>query len=232
MVQPIGSLISSNERKTVKTLDAHQRFAIALIVAIVVFLLSSSLKFAYRTILTWNAFAWSAMFVTWVRIFFADARASIRSAKLQDSGRTAIFIFVVFSTVASLFAVALLIGTAKGLKGEALSGHILLAAGTVVSSWALVHTVFAMHYAHLFYRDLGNDTDSEEGSGLDFPDEKTPDFLDFAYFSFVIGMTFQVSDVQITSRSIRRLALLHGILSFVFNTLILALSINLISGLF
>jgi uncharacterized membrane protein len=216
-----------------KTLDAHQRFAIALVVAIIVFFLSSGQKFAYQIILTWNAFAWSAMLLTWFRIFFADARASFLSAKLEDSGRTAIFVFVVLSTVASLFAVALLIGSAKGLKGEALSGHILLAAGTVVSSWALVHTVFTMHYAHLFYRELGDDdTDSEQGSGLDFPEEKTPDFLDFAYFSFVIGMTFQVSDVQITSRAIRRLALFHGILSFVFNTLILALSINLISGLF
>jgi uncharacterized membrane protein len=217
----------------VKTLDAHQRFLIALIVAIVVFFLSAGhLKFAYQTILTWNAFAWSAIVMAWIRILFADARASVRSAKLQDAGRTTIFVFVVLSTIASLFAVALLIGSAKGLKGEALSGHILLAAGTVVSSWALVHTVFTMHYAHLFYRDLDDDADGEEGSGLEFPNEKTPDFVDFAYFSFVIGMTFQVSDVQISSRPIRRLALLHGILSFIFNTLILALSINLISGLF
>ena len=88
-----------------------------------------------------------------------------------------------------------------------------------------------MHYAHAYYCDHGDDNDGYEGSGLRFPGEKAPDFLDFAYFSFVIGMTFQVSDVEISSRRIRRLALVHGLLSFLFNTLILALSINLVSGL-
>jgi uncharacterized membrane protein len=217
----------------VKTLDAHHRFMISLAVAIIVFFLTlGHLKFAYLTIVTWSAFAWTAICLIWFRICFAEARASVRTAKLQDSGRTAIFIFVLCSAVASLFAVALLIGSAKGLKGEALSGHILLAAGTVVSSWVLVHTVFTMHYAHMYYRDRGDGEDDDEGSGLEFPGEKAPDFFDFAYFSFVIGMTFQVSDVQISAQGIRRLALVHGLMSFVFNTLILALSINLISGLF
>lgn len=215
-----------------KTVDAHQRFLISIVVAIVTFFLSNGhLKFAYQIILTWNAFAWSLIVLIWMRIVFVDVRTSIQFAKLQDAGRTVIFVFVLFSTLTSLFAVALLIGSAKGLKGEALSGHLLLAAGTVVSSWILTHTVFTMHYAHAYYCDRGDDNDGYEGSGLEFPGEKSPDFLDFAYFSFVIGMTFQVSDVGISSRKIRRLALVHGLLSFLFNTLILALSINLVSGL-
>jgi uncharacterized membrane protein len=130
-----------------------------------------------------------------------------------------------------LFAVAILIGEAKGLSKAILIGHLLLAGGTVVSSWVLVHTVFTMHYAHAYYRKLDDEQESSEGEGVEFPNEKEPDFLDFAYFSFVIGMTCQVSDVQISSRAIRRLALVHGLLSFVFNTVILALTINLSSGL-
>ena len=101
----------------------------------------------------------------------------------------------------------------------------------MVSSWFLIHTVFAMHYAHGYYRDEDEGPDFASAGGLEFPNEKEPDFLDFAYFSFVIGMTCQVSDVQVSSQGMRRLALVHGLLSFVFNTVILALSINLASGL-
>lgn len=216
-----------------KTGDVHYRLFISLGLAVIVYCLAQGhLKFSYQVIVTWNAFAWCSIALTWMRIFFADAAASVRSAKLQDAGRTAIFVFVIFSVLASLLAVAQLIGSAKGLKGEALSSHLLLAAGTVISSWILTHTAFAMHYAHLYYSGPDDDGDGTTGSGLEFPSEKNPDFLDFAYFSFVVGMTFQVSDVQISGRGIRRWALAHGLLSFLFNTLILALSINLVSGLF
>ena len=126
---------------------------------------------------------------------------------------------------------AILIGGAKGLGRKALTEHLLLAATTVVSSWCLIHTVFAMHYAHGYYHDEDEGPGFSSAGGLEFPNEKEPDFLDFAYFSFVIGMTCQVSDVQVSSKGMRRLALLHGLLSFLFNTVILALSINLASGL-
>jgi uncharacterized membrane protein len=94
-----------------------------------------------------------------------------------------------------------------------------------------MHTVFSLRYAHLFYRESGAAPSEGLAGGLAFPEEPEPDYLDFAYFAFVIGMTCQVSDVQITSRPIRHLALLHGVLSFAFNTVILALSVNIISGL-
>ena len=88
-----------------------------------------------------------------------------------------------------------------------------------------------MHYAHAYYSDEDEDPNTSGVGGLEFPNEKEPDFLDFAYFSFVIGMTCQVSDVQISSPGIRRLALVHGLLSFLFNTVILALTVNLASGM-
>ena len=111
-----------------------------------------------------------------------------------------------------------------------LTRHLLLALVTVVLSWLLVHAVFGLRYAHKFYDDNDAITGSRTG-GLDFPGEDSPDYRDFAYFSFVIGMTCQVSDVQVTSREMRRRVLQHGVLSFGFNTVILALTVNTVSTL-
>lgn len=95
-----------------------------------------------------------------------------------------------------------------------------------------MHTMFALHYAHGYYRDDCQDANLEQAGGLDFPQDTQPDYWDFLYFSFVIGMTCQVSDVQVVSKAMRKLALGHGILTFFFNTVILALSINIIAGQF
>ena len=92
-----------------------------------------------------------------------------------------------------------------------------------------MHTIFTFHYAHLYY--FKNMDDTTEGKPLDFPGKTKPDYLDFAYFSFVIGMTFQVSDIEIPSRTIRRTVLAHSLLSFALNTFVVALTINLIAGL-
>jgi uncharacterized membrane protein len=130
----------------------------------------------------------------------------------------------------SLIAIYLLLKSSKGESEETVTGYIFLATAAVFVSWWMVHTVFAMRYAHLFYAsDNGKNTPI---GGLEFPGgEKDPDYMDFIYFSFVVGMTFQVSDVEISSKQIRRLAWAHGLISFAFNTTIVALSINVISGL-
>jgi uncharacterized membrane protein len=216
--------------KLLSNLDAHQRALTALVVAFIVFLASFNLEhLPFRIILTWNAFALTAILLAWSRIIFADAKEAVANAKLQDTSRSIIFTTVLLGACGSLFAVAYLLGTAKSVPGTRLVQHVALAAITVICSWFLIHTIFAMHYAHAFYRRI--DEGGERGDGLNFPNCDEPDFLDFAYFSFVIGMTFQVSDVAITSNRIRRLSLVHALLSFLFNTIILALAINLASGL-
>ena len=100
----------------------------------------------------------------------------------------------------------------------------------MISSWALVHTVYGLRYAHAFYGDSDEPGVHQHAGGLIFPGDRPPDYFDFAYFSFVVGMTCQVSDVQITSRRMRRITLIHSVLSFGFNTLILALLINIRVG--
>jgi uncharacterized membrane protein len=109
------------------------------------------------------------------------------------------------------------------------SVYIPIIIGGILFSWVLIHTTFCFHYAHLYYdNEKGTEKNDE---GLAFPNEKHPDYIDFAYFSFVIGMTFQVSDVEISARKIRRLTLFHSLLSFALNTFVVALTINLIAGL-
>jgi uncharacterized membrane protein len=230
----LDGLDSRSMEKLIQNLDAHKRVLVALAVGVLVFLATSTLHhLPLQLILAWNAFATTAILLAWVRIIFADAKYAVLNAKLQDTGRTAIFSLVVVGACASLFAVAFLLGTAKGTGGTRLAEHVALAAFTVVHSWFLIHTIFALHYAHSYYRSEDPDERGKHGAGLNFPgdEDDEPDFLDFAYFAFVIGMTFQVSDVAITSKLIRRLSLVHGLLSFLFNTVILALAINLASSL-
>lgn len=195
-------------------------------------ILPSRLSWPVRIIASWDAFALTSLALAWAGILFTDFKTRMREAHLQDSSRVVICGCVVFAAVAALFGTGLLLGTTQGANVAESGRHVGLAALTVVSSWLLVHTVLALHYAHVSYHIAEEGGGKSPDAGLIFPATPHPEFLDFAYFSFVIGMTFQVSDVQITSRRLRRLVLLHSLLSFWFNTIIIALSINLASSLF
>lgn len=153
-----------------------------------------------------------------------------RNAQHQDESRLVILSLITAAACASLLAIAFMLRDTKGISTNVLTLHLTLSLITIVGSWLLVHTMFTLHYAHSYYRD-GKAPDEGEGEGLVFPSDNEPDYWDFLYFSFVIGITGQVSDVQVTSRLIRRLALIHGVLSFFFNTVILAMSVNIIAGL-
>lgn len=210
--------------------DSHHRVLISSAVAAVVCLLVPwSWHWTTRAVATWVAFSSSALAMTWYVLVSADPSEVARTARLQDSSRTAIFVFVVVAAIASVLTVAAELGTAKGLDRASMGGHVVFSILTVLTSWALVHTVFTLRYAHLFY---GSEQGDDARGGLSFPEQEKPDYLDFAYFSFVIGMCFQTSDVSITSRRLRRLVLLHSLISFGFNAAILGLSINMVSSLF
>jgi uncharacterized membrane protein len=213
-------------------LEAHHRLAITGSLAILVFIgLIGRVSLAAQLIVTWDAYAVCLLVLAWMRIFTAEPRVVNRLSTLQHTSRTLIFGFVLTAACASMGAVAYLLTTAKGLPKEPFAKHVVAAIGTVILSWLVVHTVFALQYAYLFYCRADPEA---KGHGLLFPegDGFEPDYEDFAYFSFIIGMTSQVSDVQISSQQIRRWALLHGMISFAFNAAILALSINILSGLF
>jgi uncharacterized membrane protein len=213
--------------------DSHIRQIIAVIIAVVTFLIfiQHDQSFSTNFIAIWDVYAFIVVLMTWITICTADPRTIQRRARLQDSSRFLIFIFIIIAACISLLAVILVLREHKVL--QKVGGlHMFMAVVAVIESWLLIHTVFTLRYAHVFYR-LEREADVEgSGKGLIFPGDEKPDYHDFAYFSFVIGMTCQVSDVNVTSRFMRRLVLLHGLLSFAFNTAILALSINIISGLF
>jgi len=212
-----------NQRATLRFVRLHARLLIAVIVGIVVAALPLSLRTPTRILIGWDIGI--ALYLG--LIHFTMSRCDIdlikRRAAEQDEGAIAILFMSAAATLASLVAVVVELGAAKQ------SGSIapaLLAGATIVLSWSFVHTIFALHYAHEYY---GERRDGVIG-GLNFPEDKRPDYWDFLYFSLVIGMTSQVSDVAVTSKSIRRLAAVHGVLSFFFNVSVLALTVNIVSN--
>jgi len=167
--------------------------------------------------------------VEWWLIARADAIGTRDHALSQDQSSYLIFLFVVSAACASIVAIGFVAGTIKDLVSWARAWHLALTVAALMSSWLLIQTVFAFHYARRYYDHKG--WDSAETPPLLFPGKRDPDYLDFAYCSFVIGMTSQVSDVAVTSRQMRRLTLIHAFLAFVFNIAVLALSINIIASL-
>jgi uncharacterized membrane protein len=214
--------------------DARHRLLVSFLVAgLVWFGLHGRVQPSTQSIATWDVFALCILLLAWLTIITTPPHKLRLRAQAQDLSRTVIFVFVVMAACAGLFAVGLLFFTNKGVAQRPhFFFHLLMSLVAVVSSWMLVHTVFGLRYAHTFYGDPDGPKGSQlHAGGLEFPGGRLPDYMDFAYFSFVIGMTFQVSDVQITSREFRKLVLLHGMLSFGFNTVILALTINTVSNL-
>jgi uncharacterized membrane protein len=174
----------------------------------------------------WLVFAGTTLFMMWLSILLVHPRDFPHLSQLEDSSRTLILFLVTSAAVASVVAVIAMLGHTTDADQVT---HTLLAIFTVLSSWALVHTIFTLRYAHLYY---GSNLDPKKRpGGLDFPHDPEPDYLDFAYFSFVIGMTSQVSDVAIGSKPMRRTALVHGVLSFAFNAVIIALTISGLSSM-
>ncbi len=142
-----------------------------------------------------------------------------KHSDIQDEGAFGIMLLTIVAAAASLGAIFAVLAEAK--DGAAGVWPYLLAIGTVVLSWTFTHTIFALRYAYEFYGE------GERACGLEFPQTKNPDYWDFVYFSFVIGMTFQVSDVAVTNKWIRRSVTVHGVLSFFFNTTVIALTVNM-----
>jgi uncharacterized membrane protein len=232
MTAPLTPTRKSSPRSPWQTFDAHHRLGAAIVAgAITAFLLPKGLGAPIEVMTIWDAFAGAIVVLAWVVILTQDPFEMRRAARLEDASSTFLFTVVVVAAAASLLAVFMTLGPAKDLPKPELAAHLVLAVSTVGLSWALVHTIFAMRYAHTYYTGAREGTRENVAGGLIFPEEKNPDYFDFAYFSFVIGMTCQVSDVQISRRPLRRMVLWHGLIAFGFNTAILALFVNIVAGL-
>jgi uncharacterized membrane protein len=208
---------------------ARPRLYIAIAVAIVVALsIPGPIGVARRAVIGWDSGV--ALFLMLMLIMAARAtRTSMhRRAEREDTARWAFLALMAGAAWFSMFALLDILHQVRAATGLAAVELALLAGGTIILSWFFAHTAFAVHYAHEYYTDVA----AARPLGVLFPgDRDDPDYWDFLYFSFVVGMTCQVSDVQVASRKWRRLVLAHGVVSFLFNTVVLALSINLLAGL-
>ncbi len=207
----------------------HAKLMIAAVIGIAVTVLArgGDFRLVTRLLIGWDVGVALYLGLTHTMMRRADVARIRKRASEQDEGSFAILILTIVATLASLVAIVFELGGSKQGPHDQAVVQALLAMATILLSWAFVHTIFSIHYAHEYY---GERRDGKIG-GLTFPGDTEPDYLDFLYFSLVIGMTSQVSDVAVTSKVIRRIVSIHGVLSFFFNLVVLALTVNMISNL-
>jgi uncharacterized membrane protein len=209
-----------------RLLRLHLRllFSIALGIVVLLVTVRTGWRLPTRLLTGWDAGAVCYLVFTFRMMGLAAVDEIRRRAALHDEGALIIPLLTAAAAIASLVAVVAEFGEAPSTSAWE---ELALGMFTIVLSWLFMHTIFALHYAHEYY---GEHRDARVG-GLDFPGKQEPDYWDFLYFSFVIAMTSQVSDVQITGKVIRRIVNIHGVLSFFFNLSILALTVNMVSNL-
>jgi uncharacterized membrane protein len=193
-------------------------FASVAVGTVAFFLLPDSSRLVTRLLISWDIFASLYLVLAYIMMFRCGLAHIRRNAALQDDGRFLILTVTAFGAFASIAAIVFELGASHHAAPQ-----LVLATATITLSWATVHTAFALHYAHDYYR-------GKKPGGLQFPsgdEQDHADYWDFVYFSFVIGMTAQVSDVGITDKTIRRTATVHGIISFIYNTALVALMVNI-----
>jgi len=197
--------------------------AVAALLAFAV--LPSSWLVNSRVLVAWDIGVACYLFLAGIMALHSSTAQMQVRATHEDEGAVAVLALTLAASVASLAAIAVELTNTHAGPDDRLGFHLTLAGITILCSWFFVHTIYAIHYAHEYYGDKG------ERRGLAFPHEGQPDYWDFVYFSFNLGAAAQTSDVVILSKRMRRLALAHTILSFLFNTTILALAVNVGAGL-
>ena len=206
--------------KSLRLVYSRPRAVISFSIGVAAFVVLSAiaLRPVTRVLIAWDVFAGFYLVLVYIMMSRSGHRHIRYNATMQDDGRFLILMVTAFGAFASIAAIVFELGrTHHG------SGQLALATATIALSWAVVHTAFALHYAHEYYR-------AANGGGLQFPagePHNHADYWDFVYFSFVIGMTAQVSDVGITDKSIRRTVTVHGIIAFFYNTALIALMVNI-----
>jgi uncharacterized membrane protein len=214
------------ERRFLGPRAATGRVTIAFVAATIATLLTSGdLPFRIRAIVGWDTGALLYVVLAWLTIARATPQETRLRAGTEDPGRRFVFVLALASSLFSLFAAVVVLREIRQLAAPQVPLWTALALVAVVLSWVVTHTVFTLRYAHLYYRR------HTASHCFQFPGTDAPSDLDFAYFAFTIGMCFQVSDVIVSSSRARRAVLLHAVMSFVYNTMIVALSLNLVTTL-
>jgi uncharacterized membrane protein len=204
------------------------RLAISATIGAAVFaLLPVAYQPTTRALITWDIGGGLYLALAWILIGRASVEHMRWRARVEDDGAAVVLFLTVAAAVASLAAIVMELRGLNSLSPDLQVLHVGLAAVTFLVSWLLVHTAFALHYAHAYYAS----SDQHAGPALEFPRQESPVYMDFAYFAMVIGMTSQTADVALAATRMRRLAMAHGMIAFLFNTTLLALAINTTAGL-
>jgi len=211
-------------------LYAQWRFLAALAVGVAVALVVPLEDAVPRVLAGWNAGGLVYLVLVGIKMWQAEVEGIKREASIERESRIVVLVVVIFGSIFTMLALFVQLMAIKSEQGIDRTLSIGLSVLTIILSWLLIHTVFAVYYAHEFHSEAKGGSRGQ-GGGLKFPDDSTPDYLDFLYFSFVVGTTAQTSDVEVCSRAMRRVVMLHGILSFFFNTAVIALAVNLAAQL-
>ncbi len=208
------------------TRHALVRVSISLLFGLAAFVaLQGRVPQVASSLVSWDVSGLVLFALSWGGILHADARATRLRAGADDPGRTLVYFIVVATSSVSLLAATLLVRNPHALPPDLKGAVAALCLTTVALAWTMTHLAFTFRYAHLYYRE-----DAEGVGGLAFAGDQAPNYFDFAYFAFTIGMCFQVSDVCITSPQIRRAVLFHAVISFAYNSIVLAFVLNLVFG--
>jgi len=215
-------------RKHVSETSAQQRLLAGLLAGLATAALPLPLLWQFRGLLGWSVGVAVYLTLAWWLCERFDAERTRKRAQVQDETSVVLFFLMLLATLACVAAIVVMMQQGKGFSGPGRTLHIALSVVALIASWLFIQTIFAFRYAHRYYQE--EMCQEPDGPGLQFPGGLDPDYFDFLYYAHVVGMTSQVSDVQVTSREMRRLTLVHSVLSFGFNMLILALSINVVAG--
>ncbi len=216
-------------KKHLSETTGPQRLMYGLATALLVAIVPLPVAWPFHGLLAWCAGLLVYLILAWWLCAGFDASRTRERAQAQDEPSMVLFLVLLLATIACVVAIAVLIQQSSDLSGLQRALYIGLSVVALAASWLFIQTIFTFHYAHRYYQE--EKEKEPDGPGLVFPGGQDPDYFDFLYYAHVVGMTSQVSDVQVTSREMRRLTLLHGLLSFGFNLLIVALSINVVAGL-
>jgi uncharacterized membrane protein len=213
------------------TKTAVRKYLASLFFAVIIFSISNWQQFesALSFVLAWNVFGISYMIFNLILFSKSDVNQIQKQCSKEDVSSWVLFAFVITACLIGLLSVLSFMNNTSTWQSGSIIGSILCISA-VGFSWLMVHFAFAVRYAHLYYGD-NNKQFSKHAKGLVFPEDDVPDYFDFAYFSIVIGMTFQLSDVVITSKGVRRLVLMHSIIAFIFNTVIIAMTVSQVIGM-
>ena len=206
-----------------------QRLVYGLATALAVTAVPLPVGWEFRAMLGWCVGLAVYLALAWRLCLVFDADRTRARAQAQDEPSVVLVLVLLLANAACVVAITVLMQQSRDLSGLDRALYVGLSAVALAASWFFIQTIFAFHYAHRYYFEERRG--EPDGPGLKFPGTQAPDYFDFLYFAHVVGMTSQVADVQITSREMRHITLVHSVLSFGFNMLILALSVNVIAGL-